>query len=172
MRHDLIAAVFALGDEDDLVRLMARVKALQDLVESDAGANLLAAYRRASNIVRIEEKKDGASYDGAADPAKFTLPEEGKLFKALEQESADRAQAHRERGIRGGDGLAVQPARADRRFLRPRDGQRSGPGAARPTACGCCPPSARPSMRSPISRRSKPRPTPSGQPKAQRPKGR
>ena len=61
VRHDLIAAVFALGDEDDLVRLMARVKALQDLVESDAGANLLAAYRRASNIVRIEEKKDGAS---------------------------------------------------------------------------------------------------------------
>jgi glycyl-tRNA synthetase beta chain len=87
VRHDLIAAVFALGDEDDLVRLVARVKALQDLVESDAGANLLSAYRRASNIVRIEEKKDGAGYDGAADPAKFTLPEEGKLFKALEQES-------------------------------------------------------------------------------------
>jgi glycyl-tRNA synthetase beta chain len=87
VRHDLIAAVFALGDEDDLVRLMARVKALQDLVESDSGANLLAAYRRASNIVRIEEKKDAATYDGAADPAKFTLPEEGKLFEALEQES-------------------------------------------------------------------------------------
>ena len=87
VRHDLIAAVFALGDEDDLVRLVARVKALQDLVESDAGANLLAAYRRASNIVRIEEKKDGATYEGPADPARFTLPEEGKLFKALEQES-------------------------------------------------------------------------------------
>jgi len=87
VRHDLIAAVFALGDEDDLVRLMARVKALQDLVESDAGANLLAAYRRASNIVRIEEKKDGATYDGPADPAKFTQDEERKLFKALEQES-------------------------------------------------------------------------------------
>jgi glycyl-tRNA synthetase beta chain len=87
VRHDLIAAVFALGDEDDLVRLMARVKALQDLVESDSGANLLAAYRRASNIVRIEEKKDAATYDGAPDPAKFTLPEEGKLFEALERES-------------------------------------------------------------------------------------
>ena len=45
VRHDLIAAVFALGDEDDLVRLMARVKALQDFVESDDGANLLAAYQ-------------------------------------------------------------------------------------------------------------------------------
>jgi glycyl-tRNA synthetase beta chain len=87
VRHDLIAAVFALGDEDDLVRLMARVKALQDLVESDAGADLIAAYRRASNIVRIEEKKDSAVYDGAADPAKFIQDEERKLFKGLEQEA-------------------------------------------------------------------------------------
>ncbi len=87
VRHDLIAAVFALGDEDDLVRLVARVKALQDLVDSDAGANLLAAYRRASNIVRIEEKKDGATYDGAADPAKFAQDEEKKLFAALDKES-------------------------------------------------------------------------------------
>jgi len=87
VRHDLIAAVFALGDEDDLVRLVARVKALQDLVDSDAGANLLAAYRRASNIVRIEEKKDGTTYDGAADPAKFAQDEEKKLFAALDKES-------------------------------------------------------------------------------------
>ncbi|HSE73171.1 MAG TPA: glycine--tRNA ligase subunit beta [Dongiaceae bacterium] len=87
VRHDLIAAVFALGDEDDLVRLMARVKALQDLVESDAGANLLAAYRRASNIVRIEEKKDGAAYDGAPDAARFAQSEESRLFEALERES-------------------------------------------------------------------------------------
>ena len=87
VRHDLIAAVFALGDEDDLVRLVARVKALQDLVDSDAGANLLAAYRRASNIVRIEEKKDGATYDGVADPAKFAQDEEKKLFAALDKES-------------------------------------------------------------------------------------
>ncbi|HET6621838.1 MAG TPA: glycine--tRNA ligase subunit beta, partial [Dongiaceae bacterium] len=87
VRHDLVAAVFALGDEDDLVRLMARVKALQDLVESEAGANLLAAYRRASNIVRIEEKKDGAAYDGAPDAARFTQGEEGRLSEALARES-------------------------------------------------------------------------------------
>jgi glycyl-tRNA synthetase beta chain len=87
VRHDLIAAVFALGDEDDLVRLMARVKALQGLVESDTGADLLSAYRRASNIVRIEEKKDGVTYNGAADPAKFTQQEEVALHKALDQES-------------------------------------------------------------------------------------
>ncbi len=87
VRHDLVAAVFALGDEDDLVRLVARVKALQDFVEDEAGQDLLAAYRRASNIVRIEEKRDGATYDGPADPAKFAQGEEVKLNNALEQES-------------------------------------------------------------------------------------
>src|SRR5262249_37556053 len=58
IRHDLITAVFALGDEDDLVRLIARVEALAAFLNSDDGANLLVAYRRAANIVRIEEKKD------------------------------------------------------------------------------------------------------------------
>jgi glycyl-tRNA synthetase beta chain len=60
VRHDLIDAVFALGGEDDLVRLLARVKALQAFVETDDGANLLAGYRRAANILRAEAKKDGA----------------------------------------------------------------------------------------------------------------
>ncbi|MHA1108324.1 MAG: glycine--tRNA ligase subunit beta, partial [Alphaproteobacteria bacterium] len=54
VRHDLISAVFALGGEDDLVRIVARVEALGEFLESDDGANLLTAYRRASNIVRIE----------------------------------------------------------------------------------------------------------------------
>ncbi|MGL6043020.1 MAG: glycine--tRNA ligase subunit beta, partial [Sandaracinobacteroides sp.] len=58
VRHDLIDAVFALGGEDDLVRLLARVKALQAFVETDDGANLLAGHKRAANILRIEEKKD------------------------------------------------------------------------------------------------------------------
>jgi glycyl-tRNA synthetase beta chain len=61
VRHDLIDAVFALGGEDDLVRLLARVKALQSFIATEDGANLLVGYRRAANIVRIEEKKDGAS---------------------------------------------------------------------------------------------------------------
>ena len=63
------------------------MKALQDLVESEAGANLLAAYRRASNIVRIEEKKDGVSYEGTPDPAKFARDEERTLARALDQQS-------------------------------------------------------------------------------------
>ncbi|QJU59517.1 glycine--tRNA ligase subunit beta [Sphingomonas sp. AP4-R1] len=54
VRHDLIDAVFALGGEDDLVRLLARVKALQAFVETDDGRNLIAGYKRAANILRKE----------------------------------------------------------------------------------------------------------------------
>ncbi|WP_372918224.1 glycine--tRNA ligase subunit beta [Sandarakinorhabdus sp.] len=63
VRHDLIDAVFALGEEDDLVRLLARVKALQAFVETEDGANLLAGYKRAANILKAAEK------DGIGDPA-------------------------------------------------------------------------------------------------------
>ncbi|MZR32073.1 glycine--tRNA ligase subunit beta [Sneathiella litorea] len=62
VRHDYISAAFGQGGEDDLVRLMARVGALSNFLGSDDGANLLIAYRRAANILRIEEKKDGVSY--------------------------------------------------------------------------------------------------------------
>jgi glycyl-tRNA synthetase beta chain len=54
VRHDLIDAVFALGGEDDLVRLLARVKALQAFVETAEGADLLAGYKRAANILKKE----------------------------------------------------------------------------------------------------------------------
>ena len=59
-RHDVVDAVFALGGEDDLVRLLARVEALQAFLGTEAGKNLLTAYGRAANIVRAEEKKDKA----------------------------------------------------------------------------------------------------------------
>ena len=63
VRHDLIDAVFALGSEDDLVRLLARVKALQAFVETEDGTNLLAGYKRAANILKAAEK------DGIGEPA-------------------------------------------------------------------------------------------------------
>ena len=65
VRHDLIAAVFALGGEDDLVRLLKRVAALEDFLKTDDGEYLLIAYRRAANIVRIEEKRDKTRYQSA-----------------------------------------------------------------------------------------------------------
>ncbi len=81
--HDLISAVFANSDEDDLLRLLARVEALDKLLASDDGENLLTAYRRAANILRIEEKKDGRSYDGQVNFKLFELPEETELDQRL-----------------------------------------------------------------------------------------
>jgi glycyl-tRNA synthetase beta chain len=93
VRHDLIAAVFALGDEDDLVRLLARVEALQDFVSGADGANLLVAYRRAANILRIEEKKDGRTYSGVPRPDLLQVAEERRLDKALHDAALSNAAA-------------------------------------------------------------------------------
>lgn len=81
VRHDLIDAVFALGGEDDLVRLLARVKALQAFVETDDGRNLIAGYKRAANILKAEEKKDGAAY--SLDLAALESPYVGETEKNL-----------------------------------------------------------------------------------------
>jgi len=89
VRHDLVSAVFALGREDDLVRLLARVDALAKFLASEDGANLLTAYKRASNIVRIEERKDKISYDGDVDTALLRAGEERALLEGLA--SADNA---------------------------------------------------------------------------------
>ena len=79
VRHDLIDAVFALGGEDDLVRLLARVKALQEFVETGEGADLLTAYKRAANILK-KEKWEG----GEAGRADGLQPEEQALVAALD----------------------------------------------------------------------------------------
>lgn len=72
VRHDLIGAVFALGGEDDLVRLLARVNALQSFVETEDGTNLLAGYKRASNILKKEEW-DAGTGDYDKEPAEQAL---------------------------------------------------------------------------------------------------
>jgi glycyl-tRNA synthetase beta chain len=77
-RHDLIDAVFALPGQDDLLMIVRRVEALGKFLETDDGKNLLAGYRRAANILRIEEKKDGA---GAFDEA----PDESLMVHRLEK---------------------------------------------------------------------------------------
>ncbi len=84
VRHDLISAVFSLSHEDDLVRLLARVDALKKFLESDDGEHLLVAYRRAANIVRIEQRKDKRSYNG--EDVKVTLlrePDEKAMAETL-----------------------------------------------------------------------------------------
>ncbi len=83
VRHDLISAVFAAAGEDDLVRLLAKVEALREFLATEDGANLLTAHRRASNIVRIEEKRDGRSYAGQPDGQRLQAKEEQMLFFRL-----------------------------------------------------------------------------------------
>ena len=83
VRHDLIDAVFSLGNEDDLVRLVARVEALQAFLKSDDGVNLLAGYKRAANILKLEEKKDGKTYISEVDAKLLSEPAEQALHAAL-----------------------------------------------------------------------------------------
>jgi glycyl-tRNA synthetase beta chain len=91
VRHDLIDAVFALGGEDDLVRLLARVKALQGFITTDEGVNLLAGYKRAANILKQAIAVEGTipGGEGKSGASNGTVPMQGQslteeqLFTAL-----------------------------------------------------------------------------------------
>jgi len=88
VRHDVVDAVVSVGGEDDLVRLLARVEALQAFLDTEAGRNLLTAYGRAANIVRAEEKKEkglAAKIAGAPDAALLEQAEEKTVASALDQ---------------------------------------------------------------------------------------
>ena len=98
LRHDLVAAVVKAEQsrEDwrvDLVDMVARSQAVSNFLASEDGANLLAGYRRAANILRAEEKKDGASIDGAPDRALCRELAETELFDVVERASVDAASA-------------------------------------------------------------------------------
>ncbi|WP_353207345.1 glycine--tRNA ligase subunit beta [Sphingorhabdus sp.] len=102
VRHDLIDAVFSLGGEDDLVRLLARVKALQAYISTAEGSNLLAAYKRAANILKgsdpVSPALDTARDALMADPADIALLgaldiAEPQAKKALEAEQFEDAMA-------------------------------------------------------------------------------
>jgi glycyl-tRNA synthetase beta chain len=87
-RHDLVDAVFALGD-DDLVRIVARVEALDAFLKTEDGANLLAGYKRAANILSAEEKKGKGLTDAdlaaGLDAKLLKEPAEQALYQALEK---------------------------------------------------------------------------------------
>ena len=85
-RHDLIDAVFALPGQDDLLMIVRRVEALGRLLDSDDGKNLLAGTRRAANILKAEEKKDGAgAFAAAYDPDLLVEREERSLAHVLDE---------------------------------------------------------------------------------------
>jgi glycyl-tRNA synthetase beta chain len=95
-RHDLVDAVFALPGQDDLLMIVRRIEALGSFLDTENGKNLLAGYRRAANILRIEEKKDGVSYDAAPDLHLVEargLEEEKALAHVLEA-AANHARQH------------------------------------------------------------------------------
>ena len=80
----------ALLHEDDLTRFMRRISALNEFLVSDDGANLLTAYRRAANIVAIEERRDGP-HDGPPNRQHFESPVERSLEQSLRQAGQDAA---------------------------------------------------------------------------------
>jgi len=82
-RHDLVDAVFALEDQDDLLLIVRRVEALGKFLDTEDGKNLLAGYKRATNIIRIEEKKDNRQYTDAPDPKLYRQAEEETLAREI-----------------------------------------------------------------------------------------
>jgi len=82
-RHDLVDAVLADGQQDDLLMIVRRVEALGAFLKTDDGKNLLAGTKRAANILRIEEKKDKTTYRGELDPELLERTEEKALAKAI-----------------------------------------------------------------------------------------
>ena len=87
IRHDVIDACLAMPGADDLVLLVNRAKALQSLLSSDDGENLVQAFKRTNNILDAEEKKDGVSYELDPDPKLATNDSETALFAALDTAS-------------------------------------------------------------------------------------
>ena len=92
-RHDLVDAVFALEGQDDLVLIVRRVEALGKFLDTEDGKNLLAGYKRATNIIRIEEKRDAREYVGAPDPQFYRQDEEWALAKAIDTAKEEAAAA-------------------------------------------------------------------------------
>ncbi|MGA2312312.1 MAG: glycine--tRNA ligase subunit beta [Xanthobacteraceae bacterium] len=94
-RHDLVDAVFALEGQDDLLLIVRRVEALGKFLDTEDGKNLLAGYKRATNIIRIEEKRDNRSYTGEPNPDLYEQEEERTLAREIKlaKEVAARAVA-------------------------------------------------------------------------------
>jgi glycyl-tRNA synthetase beta chain len=91
-RHDLVDAALSAGSllqGYPLISIVDRVEALGKFLDTDDGKNLLAGTKRAANILRIEEKKDGKAYDGAPDATLYSLAEEKALAKAIDQARAE-----------------------------------------------------------------------------------
>src|SRR6516165_1066110 len=93
-RHDLVDAVLDVGGrEAGIVSIVRRVEALQKFLDTEDGKNLLAGYKRATNIIRIEEKKDGRKYIDRPDEARYRQTEEKALALAIDTIRAEASDA-------------------------------------------------------------------------------
>jgi len=92
-RHDLVDAVLSLKGQNDFLMIVRRVEALGQFLDSEDGKNLLAGYKRATNIIRIEEKRDKRAYTGAPDRKLFRQAEEKALAAAIEEAKAEAEKA-------------------------------------------------------------------------------
>jgi len=88
-RHDLVDAVFALEGQDDLLLIVRRVEALGTFLDTEDGKNLLAGYKRATNILRIEERRDKAEYTGEPSAELYRQAEEWELAHAIDTAAAE-----------------------------------------------------------------------------------
>jgi glycyl-tRNA synthetase beta chain len=89
----LVDAVFALEGQDDLLLIVRRVEALGQFLDNEDGKNLLAGYKRATNIIRIEEKKDNRHYTGAPQAKLYRQDEEKGLASAIEASKSEAGRA-------------------------------------------------------------------------------
>jgi len=93
-RHDLVDAVLDVGGrEADIVSIVRRVEALRKFLDTEDGKNLLAGYKRATNIIRIEEKKDGRAYIDRPHQARYRQEEEKALAQAIDAARAEASDA-------------------------------------------------------------------------------
>jgi glycyl-tRNA synthetase beta chain len=88
-RHDLVDAVFALEGQDDLLLIVRRVEALGKFLDTEDGKNLLAGYKRATNIIRIEERRDKIEYTGEPSAELYRQAEEWELARAIDTAAAE-----------------------------------------------------------------------------------
>jgi glycyl-tRNA synthetase beta chain len=110
-RHDLIDAVFSVGGDDDLLMIVKRVEALAGFLNTEDGRNLLAGVKRATNIIRIEEKKDARAYDGLPNSKLLVQAEEKILATAIAS-----AEAQGKRAVEAEDFEAAMRALAKLRL--------------------------------------------------------
>jgi glycyl-tRNA synthetase beta chain len=93
IRHDVIDACLAMPGNDDLTLLVKRARALQAMLATEDGTNLIQGFRRANNILTQAEQKDGVEYSYGPDPKFAEGPEEAALFTALDAAEAQIAPA-------------------------------------------------------------------------------